>query len=98
MIATTVLRLAVAVGLVVVIWEGGLLLALQVVPTDAPSWFPLLLAGVLWIAALVVSFLLLNRDGRFITYLAIAAIALIAAAIVVDRFAAIVYATPVPPA
>jgi hypothetical protein len=93
-----VLRLAVAVGLVVVIWEGGLIVALRVVEADAPSWFPLFLAGVLWMAALLVAFLLLNREGRFITYLAIAAIALIAAVVVVDRFAAIVYATHVAPA
>jgi hypothetical protein len=93
-----VLRVAVAVALVAVIWEGALIAVLAIVGPVAPSWLPIVLAGALWVVALVVAFVLLNQEGRFSAYLAIAAIALLAAAIVVDRFWAIVYATPVPPA
>jgi hypothetical protein len=93
-----IVRLAVAIALVAVLWQAGLIGALVLFGADAPSWFPIFLAGVLWLVALVVAFVLLNEDGRFGVYLAIAAVALIAAVVVVDRFAAIVYATPVPPA
>jgi hypothetical protein len=92
------LRIALAVALVAVIWEGALIAVLVVVGAEAPSWLQVVLAGALWVVALIVAFVLLNQEGRFSAYLAIAAIALLAAAVVVDRFAAIVYATPVPPA
>jgi hypothetical protein len=91
-------RIALAIAIVATAWALVLGAVVVVIGSAPASYIPIVLVGGLWVVALVVSFFLLNEEGRFSRYLAIAVVALIAAAIVVDRFAAIFFTAQTPPA
>ena len=91
-------RIVVTVAIVAIAWALALGAVVVVIGSAPPSYIPIVLVGGLWVVALVVSFFLLNDEGLFSRYLAIAVVALIAAAIVVDRFAAIFFTAQTPPA
>jgi hypothetical protein len=91
-------RIALAIAIVATAWALVLGAVVVVIGSAPASYIPILLVGGLWVVALVVSFFLLNDEGLFSRYLAIAVVALIAAAIVVDRFAAIFFTAQTPPA
>jgi len=91
-------RIALVIAIVATAWALVLGAVVVVIGSAPASYIPILLVGGLWVVALVVSFFLLNDEGLFSRYLAIAVVALIAAAIVVDRFAAIFFTAQTPPA
>jgi hypothetical protein len=77
-------RLLFAVGVIVAVWVAAFVVFALMFPGGPRLSVQIALIGVLWVAALVVCFFLVNPEGLMSRYLVIAAGTLVAATVFVS--------------